>query len=311
MNKFHKLSGLISYSVLLGSMIFLSACSKKPAEYISPNTELRDNTPLCLVPEAPGTTTIGNQYVSIDLSNSSEGYVSVTYLGDSECAKLQITGPDYITYTYDIYGNNTETFPLSTGSGTYDFGVFELIEDNQYSTIFSEGSDINIVNEMGAFLYPNQYVKFNSESEVVAAASDIVSTAHDDLEAIDRVYDFITGTITYDTAKAETVQGGYIPDVDEILEIRTGICLDYAAVMTSMLRSQNIPTRMEVGYAGSAYHAWLSTYVDEIGWINGVIQFDGSSWSLMDPTVAANSGDESLKKFIGDKDNVYVTKYTY
>ena len=90
----------------------------------------------------------------------------------------------------------------------------------------------------------------------------------------------------------------------------TGICLDYAAVMASMLRSQNIPTRLEVGYAGNAYHAWISTYITDIGWVNGVIEFNGTSWSLMDPTFAANTNETTLKNFIGNGSN-YKTKYIY
>ena len=102
----------------------------------------------------------------------------------------------------------------------------------------------------------------------------------------------------------------YIPNVDEILSKKTGICLDYAAVMASMLRSQKIPTRLEVGYAGEAYHAWISTYVEDQGWINGIIQFDGENWSIMDPTFAANTSEKELKKFIGDGSK-YLVKYIY
>ncbi|MCQ2541968.1 MAG: transglutaminase-like domain-containing protein, partial [Lachnospiraceae bacterium] len=84
----------------------------------------------------------------------------------------------------------------------------------------------------------------------------------------------------------------------------------YAAVMATMLRSQGIPTRLEVGYAGQAYHAWISTYVSDVGWIDGIIQFNGSSWTLMDPTFAANSDKDAFEQFIGDGNN-YVTLYKY
>ena len=78
-----------------------------------------------------------------------------------------------------------------------------------------------------------------------------------------------------------------------------------------MLRSQRIPTRLEVGYAGEAYHAWISVYLEETGWVDNIIEFHGSSWSLMDPTFAAGTGNSSsLKQFIGDGTN-YVVKYYY
>ena len=96
--------------------------------------------------------------------------------------------------------------------------------------------------------------------------------------------------------------------MDEILTSGTGICLDYAAVMAAMLRSQSIPTRLEVGYAKDAYHAWISVYTKETGWLNGIISFDGKTWTLMDPTFGANSSESALKKFIGDGSNYTLQK---
>ena len=56
------------------------------------------------------------------------------------------------------------------------------------------------------------------------------------------------------------------------------------------------------------YHAWLSTYIKNVGWINGIIEFDGSSWNLLDPTYASTSS--SPQDFISKKSD-YITKYVY
>ena len=98
--------------------------------------------------------------------------------------------------------------------------------------------------------------------------------------------------------------------MDDTLASGTGICFDYAALMTAMLRSQNIPTKLEVGYSGDTYHAWISTYVDDKGWIDNIIEFDGKSWQLLDPTLAASNDKEAVKEYIGDGSN-YIVKYTY
>lgn len=278
---------------------------------MSPSTTIRDNTPVCLVPEASGTVVFDNAYALVDASNSSQGYVIVTYLGENTNVKLQIIGPDNMTYTYDLHDNNSETFPLSAGNGSYSINMYESVGDNNmYSAVFNTSIDVTVSNEFGAYLYPNQYVKFNQDSEVVAKGAELVKDAHDDLEAINYIYNYLIQNMTYDEVKANTVESGYIPDVDEILAKQTGICLDYSAVMVSMLRSQRIPARMEVGYAGTAYHAWISAYAENVGWINGLVEFDGTSWSLMDPTIAANSGEENLAKFIGDGQN-YLTQFVY
>ena len=77
------------------------------------------------------------------------------------------------------------------------------------------------------------------------------------------------------------------------------------------LRSQNVPTKLVIGYAGSAYHAWISVYSEKDGWIDNVIYFDGEKWNLMDPTFASSSNSSpSVMKFIGDGKN-YKAKYAY
>ncbi len=272
----------------------------------------RDNTPVCLVPTASGSTVYENEYAHLDASNISEGYVIVRYTGSSPKVKLQITGPSSITYTYNLSTTQQldEVFPLQCGNGEYMINVFENIEGTKYTNVFTQPVEVNITNEFTPFLYPNQYVTFSKDNKAVSKGEELAYPCNNDLEVVSEIYNFMIKNISYDYEEAETVQSGYIPDVDEVLSTKTGICLDYSALMCSMLRSQRIPTRMEIGYAGTAYHAWISTYITDIGWVNGMIEFDGKEWSLMDPTFASNTKDESLKDFIGDGSN-YSVKYVY
>ena len=267
----------------------------------------RDNTPVVLTGQADGTVTYGSEGVTIDASHISEGYIMVSYTGTNEKVKLQITGPDEVVYTYNLHGDY-ETFPLTAGSGSYTVGVFENIEGTSYSTLFTQTIDVKLDDEFGPYLYANQYVNFNGDSKVVEKAEELSKPCNDDLEVIEQVYNYMISNFTYDYDKAESVQSGYLPDVDEVFEAQTGICFDYAAVMAAMLRSQRIPTRLEVGYAGDIYHAWISTYIEEQGWVNGIIQFDGKNWELMDPTFASTSSKP--EDFITNTDE-YITKFVY
>ena len=267
----------------------------------------RDNTPVVLTGQADGTVTYGSEGVTIDASHISEGYIMVSYTGTNEKVKLQITGPDEVVYTYNLHGDY-ETFPLTAGSGSYTVGVFENIEGTSYSTLFTQTIDVKIDDEFGPYLYANQYVNFNGDSKVVKKAEELSKPCNDDIEVIEQVYNYMISNFTYDYDKAESVQSGYLPDVDEVFEAQTGICFDYAAVMAAMLRSQRIPTRLEVGYAGDVYHAWISTYIEEQGWVNGIIQFDGKNWELMDPTFASTSSKP--EDFITNTDE-YITKFVY
>lgn len=270
----------------------------------------RNNLANVLTPTAPGTSVTGNDYVSVDISNNSEGYIVVTYKGSSTNVKFQITGPGQSAYTYKIATGVATVMPLTGGSGSYKLGCYEGIGGNQYAVVYTENVTFNITNTFGPYLYPNQYVNFNSNSKVVTKAASLVSGCDTDLEAVEAVYHYVVKNFTYDYDKAATVSSGYLPVVDTVLDSKTGICFDYAAVMASMLRSQNIPTRLEIGYAGDAYHAWISVYVKDKGWIDGIIKFDGKNWTLMDPTFASTSSSKETKDFITNKSN-YTVKYMY
>lgn len=313
--------GLLAGCLLAGVPLFLTGCGDSqsgpgftdtttPGTIDTSSVGSRDNTPVCLVPSADATAESHNELASIDYSHMDEGYIMVRYTGDCPKVKLQITGEDGVTYTYNLVSDDYEAFPLSSGNGSYTIWILENISGTSYLTCLTETIDVSITNEFGPFLYPNQYCNFTAESETVAKGAELAKSADTDLEVVANVYNYIIGNITYDYEKAETVPSGYTSDVDTILNSGTGICLDYAAVMTSMLRSQRIPTRLEVGYVGEAYHAWISTYITDIGWVNGIVEFDGTSWKLMDPTFAANNSEKELKKFIGDGSN-YLVKYMY
>lgn len=263
-----------------------------------------------LLPKVSDEPTGGNEYLSFDAAYADDGYICVRYLGDAEKAKLQLFKDTSITYTYNIPPDEDTIIPLSLGSGLYSITIYENIQSNEYAMIYAQDLDVSLKDELSPFLYPNQYVNFSDKSDTTVLARQLTDGCSNELDAVAKVYDYIIKNITYDYDKAENVQPGYLPDVDEILSIKTGICFDYSAVMTSMLRSVGIPTRMEIGYSGDAYHAWLSVYVKDIGWINDIIQFDGDVWTLMDPTFDANAdGNTSL---IGSgKKTEYTMMYNY
>lgn len=294
------------FCLLLGGCSGSSSASRK--EHSGPP---RDSTPKVLTPSADGVTVYQNDFASIDASNTSQGYVMVKYNGANEKVKLQITCPDQSCYTYLISDRGAyDTFPLTAGNGSYALQVLENVAGDTYTVSLTQSINISIEDEFLPFLYPNQYVNFHADSQAVSKGSDLAKDTYSDLDVVQNIYNYVIKNISYDTEKAQNVSYGYVPDVDDTLSSKKGICFDYAALMTSMLRSQNIPTKLEVGYSGDAYHAWISTYIDDKGWVDDIIQFDGDTWQIMDPTLAATNDSAAVKKYVGDGSH-YVVKYTY
>lgn len=265
----------------------------------------RSNEPEVLLPQSPGTAVIGTGALEIDVSNVGQGYVTARYSGSAAKASVLITGPDGVTYKYFLPPSEEhEALPLTSGSGSYTVEGYENISGTSYAVLFKETVEVSLSDELLPFLYANLYVDFNEQSQAVAKAQEVTANAADDLEAVELIYHYVVENVSYDQQKAETVTSGYLPSVDDTLRTKKGICFDYAALTCAMLRSQRIPAKLEIGYAGQIYHAWISVYVPERGWIDRLIEFTGDGWTRMDPTFASgNGGSDEILKYIGDGDN--------
>lgn len=285
--------------------ISLTGC--KFSHTASKQSGKRGSTLEVLSCSADGVAVEKNSAATVDYSNASEGYIQVNYTGSNSKTKLQIQTPENKTYTFSLHGGY-ETFPLTGGNGSYHVSIFENISGTQYSTAMSCDINVNITNEYGPYLYPNQYVDYSTSKKAIAKSEDLAASADNDLDVVTNVYNYIISNFSYDYNKAETVQSGYLPDVDETYKTSKGICFDYAALMATMLRVQKIPTRLEIGYVGDVYHAWISVYIKDMGWINGIYEFDGKDWNMMDPTFASTS--KHPKDFLPDNGD-YLTKYVY
>ena len=258
---------------------------------------------------APGTRVKEGGGACIDYSNTDDGYVMIRYTGESQQRlKVQVKGPAS-TYTYNLPQGQWEAFPLSDENGQYQVTVYINVVDSKYAVLLSEMIEVDMEDEFEPFLRSNQYVNFDAAPNTVAQAVALAGGMANPLDKVSAVYHYVTGTISYDTALAATVTSGYLPQLDSVLARKSGICFDYAALMTGMLRSQGVPTKLVVGYAGSAYHAWINVWSESTGWVDGVIYFDGTSWKRMDPTFAA-SGGAGILDYIGDGTN-YSAKYFY
>ena len=250
----------------------------------------------------------------IDYSNVSDGYIMLQYLGKQARLILWITGPSGNRYQYQPGSlSSFQAFPLTDGNGKYTIEFFEgAANSTAVSPVDRIEVNVSINNSFSPFLMPSYEVNYTSGSAAVSKGSEVSAGATTEVEKVEKIYNWIIGNLTYDYDKAKTVQPGYVPNVEEIMKIKKGVCYDYSAVAAAMLRSQGIPTKLEVGYAGSIYHAWISVYTKDAGWVNGWIQFDGNKFRLIDITNASVNGDNNkgFQSFMNNTGN-YQTLFHY
>ena len=265
-----------------------------------------------LKPVASGKKVEKNDKATIDYSNAKDGYVMVKFTATTKKRlKVLVKGPSGATYQYNLPAKEWTTFPFSDGNGKYTVSVHENTTGSKYARVLTLNLDVKLTDEFAPFIRPNQYVDYEDATNTIAMAQKLAGKEKDAMKKVEKIYDYVVKNFTYDTAKASSVQSGYLPDLDKVLKAKKGICFDYAAVMVGMLRSQGVPCKLVVGYAGDIYHAWISVWSEKTGWVDGAIRFNGKTWERMDPTFASSAKSSSyIMKYIGDGSN-YNPKYIY
>jgi len=283
-----------------------------PLPVTQPPEEQLPAPPVSIVlrPEPSGTARISCEDAVIDYSHAEDGYVMVCYTGQTESRLKVQTTDSKTTYTYNLIPEQWAVLPLSEGDGIYRVSIYRNVGGTRYATVLSGEISVELRDEFAPFLRPNQYVNYLEAPAAVEKGALLCAGLEDTLKKVEAVYDFVVGTLRYDYDKASSVKSGYLPVLDEILAAEKGICFDYAALMTAMLRSQQIPCKLVVGYAGSTYHAWISVWTEENGWVDGAIFFDGQAWRRMDPTFASTQPqNQEIQEFI--ENGNYKEKYLY
>lgn len=303
------MQSLRKFGALLLAVFLTSFCFGCGGKSDQPQTKRATRTTF-LTPQASGEVAYGNDLAAIDASSTQQGYMQVAYLGTAQKAKVQVTQPDGTVYTYTLGPGACEILPLTGGPGRYGVQVLENAYDNMYALVLSQEVEVSSVDPFLPYLYPNQLSWFTQDSRAVTLGMELSDQSSSDMDYVTRVYQYVTDSIDYDLELAQDPPVDYVPSPDDTIASGKGICFDYASLMTVLLRSQGIPTKLVVGYSGQQYHAWISVYLEETGWMDKTIYFDGSSWVLVDPTLGATNSASEVKRYVGDGSN-YLPKYQY
>ena len=300
-----------------------NADSPVPTEYQTPPDIENPDNDLVTTPEASASATpdkynISDKIVVIDTSSSGSGYISVKLTTEPERElRLQLFTPDTKYYEYRIGKGLFNTFALSGGDGMYIAEVYRHIERNRYERIAASTFDVVLDNEFAPFLHPNQYVNYSKDCDAARKATKLTEGLDDTVGKINAIYRYVVENITYDKELAAAMRRGehygYIPDVDDVLERGRGVAFDFVALLSAMLRSQGIPSKIVIGNAGSAYHTWVSVYSGTPGWIDDDYYFSGDSWVRLDPTFISTASTDEERSTIVEitKDETYYDAIYY
>lgn len=187
-----------------------------------------------------------------------------------------------------------DSFYLRFGPGTYEvmLSVPEIKEENsdRFRYFGFAKFEVESTSEDKRDLLPSRGVESDAP-EIKELAGQLTNGLTTDREKAEAIYKYVASNISYDVEKYETKNYNWDDSALKTLELRKGICQDYAYLTIALLRASNVEARLIEGNAFGGFwpqkHAWVEAKVD-------------GNWLTMDPTWGAG--------FI--KDNAFVAQYT-
>ncbi|PZX95154.1 transglutaminase family protein [Flavobacterium aquariorum] len=190
--------------------------------------------------------------------------------------RLLITHNPDVEFYQDYYGNRVANF---NNLESHEEMVIEsrmtvrvnhslkipAIDNTTVKDIGKEKSEnINLLR----LNYP-EVIQKQQEIEAILAAIDVANKPIIEIAQLCNQYIFDNFTYTKGITNIETT-------IDEILEIKKGVCQDFAHVLLQLVRTVGIPARYVSGYicpyesglrGEGATHAWVEIYTPTQGWL--------------------------------------------
>lgn len=173
-----------------------------------------------------------------------------------------------------MHPNDEYEFTFPYGPGEYELTLFENTHDTWYRRVEQDAYTLSEDEWMSSVTSSSDYY------DMVPGLNLVVNRLWRNdgtiMENARAVFDWICRNVRYDYDRMKDVQVGYLPDIAHALYDGKGVCLDYACLFASMLRSKGVPCQAVVGYYdGDTCHAWAR------------FECDGT-WYDVDPTFGAS-----------------------
>lgn len=227
---------------------------------------------------------------SIGINNG--GYLNVgsSNYGDNMRVLVQ---KDRQKYYYSL-SSDLESIPLQLGNGKYTVKVLENIQGKRYKVVDKKEINFDDFNTNKAFLSSSQPVYWDKSHIVLNLAKEITKDAQTDYEKVEKIYNYVIKNIEYDDNKINYLKDNYVPDINDTLNSKKGICYDYASTFAGLLRSLSIPTKLVKGYKDDlkSYHAWNEVLIE-------------GNWEIIDTTYDAALQKASKNVKIIKEENKY------
>jgi transglutaminase-like putative cysteine protease len=180
--------------------------------------------------------------------------------------RLQTTPTASTREYHDFLGNTVHHFEVTAPHSTLVVESYSLVSTHPPPEIAKDATFTAVASDMPFsfdYLSPTRFVDLDPATWRLAVDATVGIT--DRWQASLALMAFVHGYLTYLPASTHVHT-----HLREVLELRKGVCQDFAHMMLGLCRTLKIPARYVSGYLAteqaSATHAWVEVLLPTLGW---------------------------------------------
>ena len=153
-----------------------------------------------------------------------------------------------------------DNVPLTFGEGEYHIYLLQSTGGTKFKHIGKEKVKIRgVISDLDLYTASHSVINWEN-TDAVKVAKESTKNSKNDYEKAEAIYNYVS-QIEYTT---KYMNDNYVPNLNEVIKRKAGVCYDYASLFAGLARSQGIPTKLIMGYRDGMeeYHAWNEVYIN-------------------------------------------------
>ncbi|MDI6815928.1 MAG: transglutaminase domain-containing protein [Actinomycetota bacterium] len=202
------------------------------------------------------------------------GVVVTTLIPKTIEHKQHVLGMDFSidpSRIYDVGDNRYAEFTVKDPKADFDIRIRVTLKLFRYdlSTARDSGLAAPLSEaERAAYIKGERFIETDHSSirEVAERVNGV-----DDVETVEKIHEFVVQSLSYDKSKAEKALSKTY-GAARALEIKSGVCVEYADLFIALCRAKGIPAKYIGGIPTEGEslgkgHAWAEVYLANYGWV--------------------------------------------
>ena len=258
------------------------------------------------------TTSMSNQYGTVDWSTCNQGYITFTAKGQERCFILE--SPNGIQSDFTSAKGETIKVALVDGTGKYQYAIANNTSDGKSYTIqYKNSFNVKTIDsDLTPFLVSTPWGDYANAPEATKKAKELWDSKKTQLENIEAIAEWIGDNLKYDKKLKQGTASIYV-NPDSVIENGGGVCNEHSKLLVAMLRSQGVPAYYRIGNApynsmkvnsSDGTHAWVLAWVELETSTKSGTTYSKGAWISIEATSGELIPKGEVERHYSD-DNVY------